>query len=304
MFDVRRLRLLREVAAWGTITAAAEACSLTPSAVSQQMSALQREAGTPLLVRDGRRVILTEAARVLVAHTERILAELEAARADVAALAATVGGVVRLAAFPTAASTLAPAVIAACRARHPSLKVILEDSEPASGTGALKSGHVDVLLLYEYNLLPQVTDPGVELTPLVTESLLAAVPPGLRLLPGQLKLETLRTQRWIAPRSDTALRSTLERACGLAGFVPQIDYTSDDYTVILALVSAGLGVTLVPQLAIEGVSSGLRLHPVTAPELSRQVSAAVRAGSARVPSIAVLLAHLREAAAQLGLARS
>ncbi|HLI38045.1 MAG TPA: LysR family transcriptional regulator [Streptosporangiaceae bacterium] len=302
MFDMHRLRLLRELAAWGTVTAAAEACSLTPSAVSQQLSALQREAGVPLLVRDGRRVILTEAARVLVGHTERILAELEAAQADIAALSATVGGVVRLAAFPTAASTLAPAAIAACRAEHPSLRVMLEDSEPAKGVAALKAGHIDVLLVYEYNLLPQVADPGIELTPLVAESLLAAVPLALRLPPGQLHLERLRSQPWIAPRSDTALRATLERACGLAGFAPQVDYTSDDYTVILSLVSAGLGVTLIPQLVIESASADLRLHPVAAPMLSRTVSAAVRAGSSRTPSIAVLLAHLREAAAQLDLA--
>src|SRR5579875_355714 len=274
MFDMHRLRLLRELATWGTIPAAAEACSLTPSAVSQQLSALQREAGVPLLVRDGRRVILTEAARVLVGHTERILAELEAAQAD----------------------------IAACRAEHPSLRVMLEDSEPAKGVAALKAGHIDVLLVYEYNLLPQVADPGIELTPLVAESLLAAVPLALRLPPGQLHLERLRSQPWIAPRSDTALRATLERACGLAGFAPQVDYTSDDYTVILSLVSAGLGVTLIPQLVIESASADLRLHPVAAPMLSRTVSAAVRAGSSRTPSIAVLLAHLREAAAQLDLA--
>ena len=302
MFDVHRLRLLREVAAWGTISAAAEACSLTPSAVSQQLAVLQREAGAPLLVRDGRRVILTEAARVLVAHTEHVLAELESAQADIAALTADVGGVVRLAAFPTAAAVLAPAAIAACRAGHPGLKVLFEDREPASGIAALKAGHIDVLLVYEYNLLPEVADAGVELTPLVTESLLAAVPVDFLLPAGVLRLEALRGQPWIAPRSDTALRSTLERACALAGFAPQLDYTSDDYTVILSLVSAGLGVTLLPQLAMEGMSASVRLHSVTAPELTRKVSAVVRAGSARTPSIDVLLGHLREAAAALYLA--
>jgi DNA-binding transcriptional LysR family regulator len=302
MLDVHRLRLLREVAAWGTISAAAEACSLTPSAVSQQLAVLQREAGAPLLVRDGRRVILTEAARVLVAHTEHVLAELESAQADVAALSADVAGVVRLAAFPTAAAVLAPAAIAACRAGHPGLKVLFEDSEPASGIAALKAGHIDVLLVYEYNLLPEVTDAGVELTPLITESLLAAAPVDLVLPAGVLRLEALRGQPWIAPCSDTALRSTLERACGLAGFAPQLDYTSDDYTVILSLVSAGLGVTLLPQLAIEGLSASVRLHSVTAPGLTRKVSAAVRAGSGLTPSIAVLLTHLREAAAALSLA--
>jgi DNA-binding transcriptional LysR family regulator len=299
--DVRRLRLLREVAARGTIAAAAEASSLTPSAVSQQLSVLQREAGATLLIRDGRRVILTEAAQVLVTHTERILEELEAAKAEVAALAGDVGGVVRLGAFPTAAGVLVPAAIAECRAEHPDLTVALEELETTEGISALKAGHIDVLILYEYNLLPAVTEAGIELTPLVTESLLAAVPATLDLPGGQVSLDVFRDQPWIAPRSDTALRTTLERGCGLAGFAPRFDYTSDDYTVILSLVSAGLGVTLLPQLAIDRVSADVRVHTVTSPELSRKVSAAVRAGSADTPAIARLLASLRDTSAQLHL---
>lgn len=299
--DVRRLRLLRELAARGTIAATAEACSLTPSAVSQQLSVLQREAGASLLIRDGRRVILTEAARVLVTHTERILEELEAARADIAALAGGVAGVVRLGAFPTAASVFVPAAIAACRAEHPDLTVVLEERETTEGITALKAGQIDMLILYEYNLLPAVTETGIELTPLVTESLLAAVPASLALPGGQLSLDVFGDQPWIAPRSDTELRATLERACGLAGFTPRVDYTSDDYAVILSLVSAGLGVTLLPQLTIDTVSADVRVHAVTDPALSRKVSAAVRAGSARTPSIASLLASLRDKTAQLQL---
>ena len=299
--DVRRLRLLRELADRGTIAATAQACSLTPSAVSQQLAVLQREAGAPLLIRDGRRVILTEAARVLVARTERILAELEAARADIAALEGGVGGVVRLGAFPTAASTLVPAAIAACRAQHPDLQVMLQEWETDEGITALKAGDVDVLVLYEYNLLTDVAEAGIELTPLITESLLAAVPEALPLPAGQLSLNVFRDQPWIAPRSDTALRTTLERACGMAGFAPRFDYTSDDYTVILSLVRAGLGVTLLPQLAIDRLSADVRVHSVTGPALSRKVSAAVRAGSAPAPAIASLLTSLRDAATQIQL---
>ncbi|MCL2582604.1 MAG: LysR family transcriptional regulator [Streptosporangiales bacterium] len=299
--DVRRLRLLRELAARGTIAATAQACSLTPSAVSQQLAALQREAGTTLLIRDGRRVILTEAARLLVGRTERILEELETARAEVAALTGGVGGVVRLGAFATAASTLVPPAIAACRAGHPDLTVTLEERETAEGITALKAGEIDVLVLYEYNLLPAVSRTGIELTPLVTESLLAAVPASLPLPGGQLPLGALGDQPWIAPRSDTALRTTLERACGMAGFAPRFDFTSDDYTVILSLVSAGLGVTLLPQLAIDRVSADVRVHPVTGPALSRKVSAAVRAGSAADPGIASLLARLRETVTKIQL---
>lgn len=299
MLDVHRLRLLRELAQHGTIAATARACSLTPSAVSQQLSLLQREVGTPLLVRDGRGVLLTEAGRTLVAHTERVLAELEQASASIAALSESVSGVVRLAAFPTAASSLVPAAIAATRAAHPEVQVLLDEAETAEGIAALKAGRLDLLIVYEYNLLPDITDAGIELTPLVTESLLAAVPTTVRLPRGQLRLQVLRDQPWIAPRSDTALRAVLERACGLAGFAPRVDYTSDDYTVILALVAAGLGVSLVPPLAAETVSATLRLRPVADPALSRRVSVAARAGSTRTPRIAALIDNLRHAAAAL-----
>lgn len=301
MLDVHRLRLLRELAAHGTIASVARACALTPSAVSQQLALLRREAGAPLLVRDGRRVVLTDAARVLVSHTERILAELEAAAAGVAALSTEVTGVLRLAAFPTAASTLVPPAIAGCRAAHPDLRILLTGSEPDDGIAALRSGRVDVLLVYRYNLLPEVAEPGVELTALVTESLLAAVPPTFGLPPGELPLGELREERWIAPHSDTALRVTLDRACGLAGFAPRIDFTSDDYTVLLALVSAGLGVTVVPQLAVEGLAADVGRHPIATPALRRTVSAAVRSGSAGNPAVAALLSQLSAAAAAFPL---
>lgn len=212
MLDVHRLRLLRELADRGTIAAVAQACSLTPSAVSQQLSLLQREVGTALLVRDGRHVLLT--ARVLVAHTEQILTELEKARAGVAAVSGSVGGVVRLAAFPTAASSLVPAAIAASRVTHPGLTVLLEEAETREGIPALKAGRVDLLLTYEYNQLPEVRSAGIEVTPLITEPLLAAVPSDFPLPSGRLRLEALQDQPWIAPTDDTALRTVLKRACG------------------------------------------------------------------------------------------
>ncbi|MBO0848362.1 MAG: LysR family transcriptional regulator [Pseudonocardia sp.] len=301
MLDVHRLRLLRELATRGTIAATARACALTPSAVSQQLSLLRREAGVPLFVRDGRTLVLTEAARMLVARTERILAELEAAEADVARLSGDVGGVLRLAAFPTAASSLVPGAVAACRAAHPDLDVRLEEWETAEGIPALKSGRLDMLLVYEFNLLAAIADPGITLTPLITESLLVAAPDALPLAPGPLRLAALREQPWIVPRSDGALRATVERAFGLSGFAPRLDYVSDDYTVILALVRAGLGVSLIPRLATEGLATGVRLHRLAEPRLTRVVSVAVRAGAQRSPNIAVLTSALRDAATRLDL---
>ncbi|AXK31926.1 LysR family transcriptional regulator [Streptomyces armeniacus] len=297
-YEVRRLRLLRELAAHGTIAATAEACHLTPSAVSQQLSLLEREAGTPLFVRDGRRLVLTEAARVLVAHTERVLAELERARAEVAALRTGVRGTVRLSGFPSAAVALAAPAIAACRAAHPELRVLLGESEPAESVAALRAQTCDVALVYEYDLLPRISDSGVELRELLREPLLAALPPNAEAPPdgGAVALAGLAEQPWIAPRSDTALRTVIERACQSAGFEPRLDYTSDDYTVIMSLVQAGLGVSVLPRLVAEPLASDVRLREVAGLRPTRTVSAAVRAGSAAEPRIAALTDALTAAA--------
>lgn len=307
MFDLHRLRLLRELSTRGTIAATAAACSLTPSAVSQQLSTLEREVGAPLLVRDGRRVVLTEAARVLVAHTEEVLATLQRAAAAIAQLDGSLRGVLRLGSFPTAAGTLASAAIAACHRAHPELRVLLAEHETTDGLAALRSGHLDLTLVYEYTLLAGVADEGVELLPLLQEPLLAALPPTegpADAIEGPVLLRELAGQRWIAPSSDASLRVALERACELAGFSPRIDYRSDDFTVILGLVQAGLGVSLVPAIAVEPMATPIRLREIGDLRLSRTVSAAVRAGSAEHPLIAAMLTELRSAAEVLRTAKT
>jgi DNA-binding transcriptional LysR family regulator len=302
MLEVRRLRLLRELAAHGTIAATAQACSLTPSAVSQQLAALEREVHTPLLIRDGRRLMLTGAAQVLVEHTERILAELEEAQASIAGLTGEVRGVIRLAAFPTAASSLAASAIATCQDDHPDLRVVLDGRETDEALSALKAGHLDVALVYEYNLLPDRTDRGIRLVPLVREKLLLVLPPAMK-ADDPLSLRALRDESWVAPDSDTALRTALWRACGLAGFEPRLHYTSDDYTVMLALVQAGLGVALVPQLALASVAADLQIREVTDLLLTRTVSAAIRAGTRANPAVAAVINALQAAAVGLRLTR-
>jgi DNA-binding transcriptional LysR family regulator len=295
MLEPRRLRLLRELANRGTIAATAEACGYTPSGVSQQLALLEREVRMPLLVREGRKVALTEAARVLVAHADRVLAELEAAEAALAGLAGSVSGTARLAAFPTAAAAFVPAAIASCRAEHPDLRIILSEEETDEAVLAVRSGRIDVALVYEYALLPRLAEPGIDVEPLLTEPLLAVLPAG-REAPEQMPLSTLRDEAWIAPHSDTSLRTVLDRACGVAGFEPAIDYASDDYTVIVALVAAGLGVSLLPELAAEPLSADVQLRPVINPALTRTVSLAARAGGRQHPAVTALAWYLREAA--------
>lgn len=299
MFEVRRLRLLRELAQHGTIAATARVCSLTPSAVSQQLALLEREVGSPLLFRDGRRLVLTEVARVLVEHTEQILVELEAAEAGVAELASAVRGVLRLGAFPTAARALVPAAIAQCRAEHPDLRVLLSEDQTADAIAKLKAGELDVALIYQYNLLPSVRDAGIQVEHLIDEPMLALLPAGFPAGEGPLALAELSERPWIAAHRDDELRPMLERACALAGFEPQLDFTSSDYTVVFALVEAGLGVSLVPRLALESMSTDIQLRPITQPQLSRKVSVAFRAGSGRHPAIATVIGALRGVAAEV-----
>ncbi|MQA95154.1 MAG: LysR family transcriptional regulator [Streptosporangiales bacterium] len=307
MLDVHRLRLLRELSRYGTIAETARMSSLTPSAVSQQLSALEREVGTALFVRDGRRLMFTEAARVLVEHAERILAELEEARAHVAELTSEVVGTLRLAAFPTAARALVPLALARCKEAHPDLRVRLSEQETEVAIKALRSGHLDAALIYEYNLLPRVREPGVEISVLLREPLLVAVPAGPHDAgprdAGPVTLSELADRPWIAAQRDDALHAMFERACGLAGFAPRIEHTSNDYTVIFALVRAGLGVALVPRLAeepqptVEPSSGGTHhLREIADLQLSRTVAVAIRSGSRRSPPVAVLLEELRHAA--------
>jgi DNA-binding transcriptional LysR family regulator len=296
MLDVHRLRLLRELSRHGTIAETARMSSLTPSAVSQQLSALEREVGTPLFFRDGRRLMFTEAARVLVGHAERILAELEEARAHVAELTSEVGGTLRLGAFPTAARALVPSALVRCKEAHPDLRVRLSEHETEGAIKALKSGRLDAALIYEYNLLPRVREPGIEIDVLLREPLLAAVPAGLR--SGPVTLSELAEQPWIDAHSDDTLHAMFERACGLAGFTPRVEYTSNDYTVIFALVGAGLGVALVPRLAVETTGDS-RLCEIADLQLSRTVAVAIRAGSRRSPPVSVVLGELRHTAHQL-----
>lgn len=201
MVDVHRLRLLRELSARGTIAATAQACSLTPSAVSQQLAQLQREAGVALLLRDGRRLALTEAGRALVARAERILAEVERAEAELAALSTSASGTVRIGAFPTGASTLVPSAVAAGRSAHPELTALVQQRKTRDGLLALKSGHV--ALVYECDQLPELADAGMELVPLLTEPLLAALPPSLDNGQDSVRLAELADQPRIAPRAAT-----------------------------------------------------------------------------------------------------
>lgn len=213
MLDVRKLRLLRELAHRTTIAAVAEALAYTPSAVSQQLAALEREAGVPLLERTGRRVALTPAALTLVRHTETILAVLERATADLAASRVELTGTLRIGAFPTAVRTiLSPALVSLSR-DHPGLELMVTELDPATVPAALRAETLDVALLQEYDYVPAEPDPALDTEPLLEETVYLAA------LTGE-PLEARRDAPWIAGTPGTLCHTMTVRACQATGYTP------------------------------------------------------------------------------------
>lgn len=297
MLNVTRLRMLREVASRGTIAAASEALFMTPSAVSQQMAVLEREAGLPLLERRGRGVRLTAAGEKLVANTERILAEIERAEADLAAASRGVVGHVRVSAFPTGARAVLIPVLVKLRDAYPNLRISMFDLEPEESLPALKAGDLEVVVTYEWDLLPSLADPGIEREELFSEPIYLALPAEHPLASREsVSVADLKDEEWIVGRDQTSMLELVIAATHRLGYEPRTDFHSMDFSVILAAVGAGLGVALVPPLALVGEYSSVAITRVSDLRLSRRILASIRRGSGGNPGIAVVLAALREAA--------
>jgi len=300
MLDVRRLRVLHAVSAYGSVTAAAAALGYSAPAVSQQLAALEREVGMRLTERAGRGVSLTPAALILVAHTDALLARLEAAEADLAALRDQIAGRVALAAFPSAAASLVPAAWAALAGSAPQVRLDLTEMEPEESLPAVLRGETDVAIAHEYDLLPRPLDPLFERRELLADPVVLAVPAGHPLAAEPaIPLSDLAGQPFLAPREATSCAEMIQRACARAGFVPRVVARATDFQVLLSLVAAGAGVTLVPGLAARWLPPGVRLVPPAEP-VTRRVFTVSRRGGDRKPAVRVVLDALTEAAARPG----
>lgn len=298
MLNVNRLKMLREVAARGTIAAAAEALYMTPSAVSQQMSVLEREAGMPLLEKAGRGVRLTDAGSRLVGHAERVLAVLEEAQADLDAVARGVAGRLRTCAFPTGARALLVPALSRLRSAYPELDLSMVDLEPEESVPLLKTGEIDLLLTYEFDHLPSHEDPGLERVLLAIEPMAIALPVTHPAAAGPLRVSDLRDEEWIVGRDGSSLLEVQVRVANEAGFQPRLDLHSNDYQVILAAVEAGLGVALVPPIARFAEYPGVAFRQPEDMRVLRRILAVIRRGSGGSPAIAATLAALREVAGE------
>lgn len=286
MLDVRRLRLLRDLAHLGTIAAVAQAHAYTPSAVSQQLAALQREAGVPLLEHTGRSVSLTPAATALVHHVETILAALEAASATLAAARTGLSGTVRIGAFPSAVPTLLPAALVALGRDHPALDLMVTELDPVDMPDALRDGRLDVALWHDYDIAPVAPDPGVDSVRLLDEKVFLAVP-----AEGwpDATIASTRDAAWIVGTPGTLCHTVAMRVCQAAGFTARVRHHADDFTAVLALVAAGQGVALVPELGATHPPADVRLVPL---DVHRRTRIAYRRGAAGHPVVAACVAAL------------
>lgn len=288
MLDVRRLRLLCDLARLGTIAAVARAHTYTASAVSQQLSALEREAGVPLLERTGRRVVLSAAGRVLVQHGETVLAALEQTTTALAAMTAGLSGPLRIGAFPTAVRTLLPAALVDLGRRHPGLELMVTELDPVAVPAALRERRLDVGLLHDYDVVPVTPDPALDTVALLDETVFLAVP-----VDGPGSVRDAADAAWIMASPGTLCHRVTLHVCRTAGYVPRARHVADDFATVLTLVAAGQGVSLVPELAAARPPAGVRLIPLAT---RRRTRAACRRGSATHPAVAACVSALRASA--------
>jgi DNA-binding transcriptional LysR family regulator len=310
MLDIRKMRLLRELARLGTIAAVAQAEFCTPSAVSQQLSALEREAGVQLIRRSGRGVELTAAGADLADRTGPVLALLEEAAAALAASRTDLAGELRIGAFQTAVRTLLPAALVTLAAEHPRLELRVTELDPAQAPDALRAGVLDIALVHSYDCVPAEPDPGLRTKPLLEETIFLASAAGeqgklaaehparLTLTSGEVAalqpLLAAREQPWIVASPGTLCHLMAVRLCQGAGFAPRIRHYADDFAAVLTLVAAGQGVALVPELALADRPDGVTLTPVPA---RRRTLIAFRAAASAHPAVIACAAAIQAAAA-------
>ena len=289
MLDVRRLRLLHDLDRLGTIAAVAQAHTYTPSAVSQQLATLEREAGTGLLERTGRRVTLTPAGQVLARHASTVLAALEEAGVALAAVRSGPAGPVRIGAFPSAMRTVLPAALVALGREHPALELLVTELDPAAVPAALRERRLDAGLVHDYDVAPAGIGTDLESVPVLDEAVHVAVP-----VPTGITRfgPELADQPWILAGPGTLCHEVTLRICHAAGFTPRARHRADDFAAVLALVAAGLGVSLVPELAATHPPAGVRLIPTPT---RRRTRLAFRRGTGRHPAVAALITALTTA---------
>jgi len=293
MFDLARLRVLHAVAGHGSLAAAAQALHLTPSAVSQQMAKLEREAGCVLAERQGRRLRLTDEGRVLATHADAILAAVAAASADLDERRGQVLGEVTVGAFPTAVRGLGPAVLRTCADSHPGLRIRLREVEPYQSMGLVAAGDLDIAVAQDWMNLPVAVPERLDSADVGLDHADIALPAGHPLAARDgIALLDLAREPWITSTVGTICYDWLTSTFRRDGHEPVIAHQAAEFPTQLALVAAGLGVAVIPRLEADSLPDGVRLVPVR-PALHRRVFAVWRAEAGRRPAIRAVVNALK-----------
>ncbi|GAA0575645.1 LysR family transcriptional regulator [Paractinoplanes ferrugineus] len=285
-----RLRLLTDLATYGTVRAVAQRGNLSPSAVSQQLATLERETRTALLERTGRRVRLTAAGVLLAGRAREILAAMAAAEAELRGLAAEPAGTVTLAAFQSAVHALAEPAVARLAERHPDVDVVLLELEPHQSMPALRRGDVDVIITTS-DFAGAELDPAIDLVPIGEDEVVLVLPVGHQLAKNEsITLPACQDQRWTFDVTGSYMSELATRLCREAGFEPRVVCRFNNYMIALRHVEKGRSITMLPSLAVDP-----RYQVVTrplSPPTTRRITAAVRRPATPRPEITAVLTAL------------
>ncbi|MGV1049472.1 MAG: LysR family transcriptional regulator [Solirubrobacterales bacterium] len=289
-----RLNVFREVVDHGSFSAAADALSYSQSAVSQAIATLEGEMGTALIERRRGGVRPTAAGAALAAHVGGILARMETAESEVAAIARGRGGRLRTASFPTAGSSLMPRAIAAFRASHPGVEVTLAEGEPEEIAPRLRAGEFDLVLLFEFEGVGERLGTGMRRFELLDDPLHLALPRDHPLAARErVELGDLREEAWVQTSASSPCAKHVIRSCHAAGFEPAVSFESDDYQTVQGLVAAGVGVALIPELALSTAREDITVRALHPASPVRKVFAATPRAAAATPAIATMIDVLR-----------
>jgi DNA-binding transcriptional LysR family regulator len=302
MFDVKQLKVLRAVAEHGSFSAAADALSYTQPAISQQIAALEKRAGTTLVDRGSRGVRLTDAGRTLVEHAEVVIARLAAAEAELEAIAGIRGGRVRLSSFPTAGASILPPAVAEFTRRHPEVELNFVEREPEDASASLRAAELEIAIVFEYSELKEPEFDrmyeGIELHHLVDDPMYLALPRDHPLAAKpRVRLKDVAEETWIQESgAHSWCGSFHEAVCTDAGFQPKVGFRSDDYNVVQGLIAAGVGISLLPGLALTNLREDIVVRSLGKGAPARKIAAATLAGRYRSPATEAMLEILSEVA--------
>ena len=300
ILDVGRLRLLHEVALRGSIAGAARSLGLTASAVSQQLTVLEREVGLPLFDRTSRGVVMTGAGRALSDRAVEVLDVLAHARADLDDLGGAVSGLVRIATVASAALQVVSAAAIALRAEHPGVELHVSTEEPARSMEQLLAGDVDLALIDEYAYQPIAVGDNVDVLELRVEPLVAVLPgrpdlsgPGTS---SAVSLIDLQDRDWVMPPDSAACGLAVRSACRAAGFEPRVRWETDDMLLLTRAVAAGHGVAVLPALSVDASVGDVDVRALAAPRMTRRLFLVGRSVTMRRPVVAAVAGAILSAA--------